>query len=184
MDYMYNGKTNIFQENLDNFFSLAQRLKILGLPQNDEGYSEGNSDDFTEEEGTNTEQEEEYAVEYKGKTINNKMNAINDDYSDFIKNENSRNIIDKADSCINGNQKEIDREVDKHIETSNDGNMKCTFCGKVDNANGKSKLSTRKTNMRCHVESHLEGISYQCQFCEVTFKSRNSLSNHKTRFHK
>ena len=98
--------------------------------------------------------------------------------------ENSRNIIDKADSCINGNQKEIDREVDKHIETSNDGNMKCTFCGKVDNVNGKSKPSTRRTNMRCHVESHLEGISYQCQFCEMTFTSRKACSMHKSRKHK
>ena len=35
LDYMYNGETNIFQENLDHFLFLAQRLKILGLLQND-----------------------------------------------------------------------------------------------------------------------------------------------------
>ena len=182
LDYMYNGETNIFQENLDNFLSLAQRLKILGLPQNDKR----NSPDNTAEEVTKTEQEEECAEEYNDKTINNKMNAIKDENSGFIKNRNTKNI-DNADSCIingYGYQHEIDREVDKHIEISNDGNMKCTFCGKVDNANGKSKPSTRKTNMRCHVETHLDGISYQCQFCEVTFKSRSSYSNHKTRFHK
>ena len=35
LDYMYYGKAYIFQENLDNFLSIAQRLKILGLLQND-----------------------------------------------------------------------------------------------------------------------------------------------------
>ena len=32
LEYMYNGKANILQENLDNFLSLAKRLKLLGLP--------------------------------------------------------------------------------------------------------------------------------------------------------
>ena len=36
LDYMYNGKANILQEKLDSFLSLAQRLKILGLLQNDD----------------------------------------------------------------------------------------------------------------------------------------------------
>ena len=31
LDYMYIGEANIFQDNLDSFLSLAQRLKILGL---------------------------------------------------------------------------------------------------------------------------------------------------------
>ena len=38
LDYMYNGEANIFQENLDNFLSIAQRLKILGLLQNNGDY--------------------------------------------------------------------------------------------------------------------------------------------------
>ena len=33
LDYMYIGEANIYQENLDNFLSLAQRLKLLGLLQ-------------------------------------------------------------------------------------------------------------------------------------------------------
>ena len=33
LDYMYKGEANIFQENLDNFLSVAQRLQILGAIQ-------------------------------------------------------------------------------------------------------------------------------------------------------
>ena len=36
LDYMYNGETNIFQECLDKFLSIAQRFKIMGLLQNKE----------------------------------------------------------------------------------------------------------------------------------------------------
>ena len=55
LDYMYYGKAYIFQENLDNFLSIAQRLKILGLLQND------NNDpkkDLKVEQQTNAEYEE------------------------------------------------------------------------------------------------------------------------------
>ena len=55
LDYMYNGEANIFQENLDNFLSLAQRLKILGLLQNDQGDPH---EDFTPDQVTKTDQEE------------------------------------------------------------------------------------------------------------------------------
>ena len=52
---MYNGEANIFQENLDNFLSLAKRLKILGLLQNDQGDPH---EDFTPDQVTKTDQEE------------------------------------------------------------------------------------------------------------------------------
>ena len=81
---------------------------------------------------------------------------------------------------VNGDQQEIDRKVDEHIETCEDGNFKCSFCGKVDNG----KRTGGKYNMRSHVETHLEGISYQCQFCDMTFRSRNACGLHKSRKHK
>ena len=34
LDYMYNGEVHIFQEDLDRFLSIAQRLKLEGLLEN------------------------------------------------------------------------------------------------------------------------------------------------------
>ena len=83
--------------------------------------------------------------------------------------------------CLNSNsQQEIDRKVDEYIESCQDGNLRCSFCGKVDNC----KRTSGKQNMRSHVETHLEGVSYQCQFCDMTFRSRNACSLHKSRKHK
>ena len=171
LDYMYNGEANIFQENLDSFLSLAQRLKILGLLQNDRDDSQ---EDFTADQ-VNKSDQEETAEEYNDKFFNKKTNG-----SDCVKNKKPKNV-DKAISLINGDQQEIDRKVDKHIETCSDGSLKCLLCGKqLDNG----KRSNGRQNMRSHVETHLEGISYQCQFCEMTFSSRNTHSKHKSRFHK
>ena len=164
LDYMYIGEANIYQESLDNFLSLAERLKILGLLQNDKSDS---LEDFTEEQVTKTNPEET-AQEFIGKSINSKPNF----------NRNPRNI-NRAVSCINGNQEEIDRQVDEHIETYTDGSHKCLLCGKLDIGKG-----LKRQNMRGHVETHLEGISYQCQFCEKTFRSRNAYGTHKSRNHK
>ena len=165
LDYMYIGEANIYQENLDNFLSLAQRLKLLGLLQNVQGDSL--VEEFTEEQVTKTDQEET-AEAYNVKSINS-----------IFKDRKSR-YIDRVVSCINGNQQEIDRQVDEHIETYSDGSHKCLLCGKLDIGKG----SNGKQNMRGHVETHLEGISYQCQFCEKTFRSRNAYGTHKSRNHK
>ena len=51
----------------------------------------------------------------------------------------------------------------------------CSLCGK----------EAKRTNMKNHIEAnHLEGISVPCNQCEKTFRSRNSLSTHKSAFHK
>ena len=34
------------------------------------------------------------------------------------------------------------------------------------------------------IETHFEGLSFPCQVCGKTFRSRNALQIHNTRFHK
>ena len=51
----------------------------------------------------------------------------------------------------------------------------CNVCGKE----GQS------VNMQHHIESnHMEGISLPCNLCEKTYRSRNSLQNHKRDSHR
>ena len=44
MDYIYNGEVQIFQENLDRFLNVAQRLKLEGLMGNDEGFQNNSNE--------------------------------------------------------------------------------------------------------------------------------------------
>ena len=59
--------------------------------------------------------------------------------------------------------------------TSCEVGWKCNSCGKT---------ATTKPNMKVHVEIHMEGLSFPCQLCSQSFRSRNQLNNHKTSVHK
>ena len=165
MDYIYNGEANIFQENLDNFLSIAQRLKISGLLQSDLAHeSKPDNLDWTEE-----------FMDYTESKSNKKENLCKDSSRKTLTDRNQRNIDEGIVSLVNGDQEEIDKAVDEHIESFSDGNLKCSICG---------KLAKTRQNIRAHVETHLEGISYPCPSCEKTFRSRNAVALHKSRFHK
>ena len=64
----------------------------------------------------------------------------------------------------------------KYIVKGEDGLFSCGFCGRV----GDKHLS----HIRNHVETHMEGLSFPCHSCGETFKSRNSLSSHKSKYHR
>jgi len=52
----------------------------------------------------------------------------------------------------------------------------CNECGKI---------SKYITNMKGHIEAnHVQGLKFNCLYCEKVFKSRGSLRNHVSNFHK
>ena len=72
--------------------------------------------------------------------------------------------------------KEIDQKLSEHIVKGEEGVYSCGYCGKQGDRN--------VFHMRNHVETHMEGLSFPCQSCEKTFRSRNSLSVHNVRYHR
>ena len=70
---------------------------------------------------------------------------------------------------------ELDRRVEDLIEEE-DGVMKCKVCGKTSSA---STTFHMKYNLKKHVETHIEGLSFDCHLCNKTFRSRESLRVHK-----
>ena len=56
-----------------------------------------------------------------------------------------------------------------------DGVWTCNECGKT--SNGKS------SDMRLHVETHLDGLCYSCNLCHKEFRSKNSFKFHKNHYH-
>ena len=55
---------------------------------------------------------------------------------------------------------------------------RCTVCGK------ESKGPHSKTNLRGHIELHMEGLSYTCKECGKISRSSRALGMHVTRKHK
>merc|ERR1712126_627767 len=71
-------------------------------------------------------------------------------------------------------------QLNQYIEECSDGSLRCTLCGKT---SGHDKgLKPKRGNMQNHIETHLDGTSYDCSICQKVFRSKNSLSNHKSVF--
>ena len=70
----------------------------------------------------------------------------------------------------------IEQKISEYLGKSFNGDYKCNLCGKTAGKN--------ISHMKNHIETHLEGISFSCSVCGKQFRSRNSLSKHKTVYHK
>jgi len=70
-------------------------------------------------------------------------------------------------------------EIDQHIETlfqkQSDGGYHCLSC---------SYTSIKKSNIKKHVETHIETPGYQCTFCFKQCKTKNSLHAHTSVYHR
>ena len=178
LDYMYNGETNIFQECLDKFLSIAQRFKITGLLQNEED----NDDSHKTQSKYETNQEETlYESVSKADALNESFEFMNNHVAETptkrpVTRNSNRSISLNADDVNNINQ-----QADGLIETLPDGSLKCTICGKL---HSKGSQGRRKHDMRSHAETHLDGLSFDCQLCGKTFRSRNSFKKHQSVYHK
>ena len=74
------------------------------------------------------------------------------------------------------NIEELDQTLNEMIERVDGGSgryqtqRRCIPCGKI---------SRDITDARKHAEVHIEGLSFPCQHCKKTYRSRNSYSHHK-----
>ena len=159
MDYIYNGEVQLYQEKLDNFLSIAQRLKLEGLIGNNDG-------DFQPENFDNKiiDKDEDIAEDthYDNyKTISNKPH-----HNSKPPRQRQIESVDKVMVPISAEVvSEVENAVSQHIEKIDAGMWKCNLCGKT---------AAKSQNLKNHIETHLEGLSFPCQLCGKTFRSRRS----------
>ena len=93
----------------------------------------------------------------------------------IVRKTNENNIV-----ALSINQEGIDNvneKLNENMEKCEDGSYRCRICGKM------SGLKNPAQNMRNHIETHMEGLSFTCPICQKSFRSRNSLSKHKSVYH-
>ena len=160
IDYIYHGEVQIYQEDLDRFLNVAQRLKLDGLltPQSNQDTHEALNQNFEEdtENDTNLSFEAKLPTE---KIVNRQINE---------------NVSIPEDSSM----EDVKMKVLEYLEKVEGGNSRCKFCGII--KRGKQPIQ----DMKKHIETHLVGISYSCQICWKQFRSSNSLSSHQSIFHR
>ena len=171
LDYIYLGEAQIFQDKLNRFLKVAEKLKLEGLlgHRQEEGelkYSDSGSEQLVFDESF----------------IETKKDFDNTDTRSLQKKpmigDPPKKVVKTFDIVAPpADYGDLDSKIREYGQTV-DGGRICNVCDKlVPGKNG--------TNFRNHVErNHMEGLSFDCPHCGKTFRSRGALNNHKSRFHK
>ena len=157
IEYIYNGEIQIYQEQLDQFLSMAQRFQLEGLIQGKEVNIGG------EDENINDGEEE---FERKAFKENEKMNLL----LHKPKSMKPQKIF-AVESFNAENLEELDKDINSMFERVGaiGSKRRCLQCGKI---------SSNSTHAREHAETHIDGLSFPCQYCDKTLKSRHGIRNH------
>ena len=158
MDYIYEGEVKLFQEQLDSFLSTAQKLMIAGLlSKNDQNENlSNNSENF---DGIKLRDEFDYG---EAQTFPSEV--------DKEKLKPQKTLAKVALS--NHDPQEVSQKIKDNL-IKEDGFFKCAICGK------SSKLMH---NVKNHIATHIDGLSFECSSCNNTFKTSESLRFHKRKF--
>ena len=171
VDFLYCGEANVYQENLDSFLVIAEELQLKGLM----GKSEGKLD---QEVFPTTDPVNPTKVTTKNR--NEKIERTNDVHPPRIDpSTRERTVAIKGD--ISEDLSQLDEQIKSMMEMSQNlvssGKYKAHTC----KACGKEGM---RNDIRKHIEAnHLEGLSFPCNLCEKSCRSRNALWMHKHKNH-
>ena len=160
LDYIYDGELKIFQEDLDNFLAIAQRFKLKGLL----GDAKSLKPKVASPE-----------ITLPSQTIKHEPMGLSETNSHLSEVAKSK-FDGQRLSLSEDDKRHLDERINQLLEKGEDGKFQCTLC---------EKFFKTKKQCQYHIEArHLEGILLPCHLCEKTFRSGNSLANHKTKLHK
>jgi len=175
VDFLYYGEANVYQENIDAFLAIAEELNLKGLT----GNSSTKEDDKPPPVMPEIGKRRLVSKNSKPKTENNKSDEEEETHhSDYAgETETAVAVPSYSVSRVDiSDMQELDERINSMMRKSENfcrgGSRKadiCTVCGKE----GPGQ------NIKDHIEAnHLEGVSIPCNYCEKTFRSRNSLRGH------
>ena len=174
VDFLYCGEANVHQQNLDSFLAIAEELQLKGLMGKADKDKEVQDETF-----------EVTAAPKKVKTVHKTESSffepVGPSQSLFGELDTVGGEVALTSHFLSGDLQELDEKCISMMEKTSGKNARgqplyrCKVCGKEE-INGAIKS---------HIETnHLEGVSIPCNFCEKTFRSRNSLAKHTNQNHK
>ena len=181
LQFIYAGEATVKSENLERLVEIGNELKVIGLME-DEVYNNENMENnevVKKPKKAKTAQVTKLSEKNTDILENQKINELktkvkqNKDIESFA--ENSTDFTDiKAEENT-----ELETEINKRLTKRKDEDNKtvhvCTVC---------DKEGSKKQKIRQHIETHLEGFSHKCHFCDVVKHTRGSLAFHEWQYHK
>ena len=167
LEYIYQGEVNLYEEQVESFLESAQGLEIeglLGSENKDVDQGKHQSDETVKFEPFNETVLDESSI---------KMDA-NVGSSPKRQSRAARKDVEKVDvAFMTSNEVEEKR---KELYKNDNGIWKCLACDYMSS-------SLKSSQIRLHVETHLDGLCYNCEICNKEFRSRHMIYQHKKKFH-
>ena len=159
LDYVYHGEVKIFQEDLNSFLNIADRLKLQGL------ISTGDQSEEIKEDNV-------LAQEVKIDATDTNMDKPNNSESALVSSQKTKIVVNTDEFK---NVEELDEKILQHLERDVGKKWKCTIC---------NQIMREKTSAKEHVEIHFEGLQFPCSYCNAMLRSRQTFRKHVLRRHK
>ena len=189
LDFMYLGVANIYHDDLDQFLALAEELQLNGLTRNSEDIEEHDSMQQTQPtsevpsmkktkfkiDESNTS-EQNIKIEHESDSFYSQEITVNQTAVLMTTESTENKVFSKQ-----GRSEDLVATIWSMI--SRNGNiLTCTVCDKTFD---KTLNKSANMHMKNHVESlHVDGVTYECNKCDKTFRSKNALHKHTFRHHK
>lgn len=181
IEYIYNGKVKVREDEVDSFIFIAQKLKIKGLMtdvetehKHEKTIVTSDKIDYREEHSNSVKTIEQSEIIIKSDTVKIKNESKPKLPKGNISKQNKNTSIYKSLNSAEAKDFSLGQEfrfkiLNEMIMKNKDNTWGCMQCGK--------KCNTRSA-INSHVEFHIEGQSYECGMCFKKFKTSSSLSGH------
>ena len=172
LDYIYNGEVQVEDIKLERFLFVAKILKLEGLLECEGLNVEETIDKIPLTLSPSKPNEDEEISQQTGcrRRYESKSLYISSTESEFPNILNEYETANKSLQVIESDINEVEEKIAERRERLEDGSYRCQTCGRL--------MKTRQDIGR-HIETHLEGLSFQCSLCEKTFRYYKNNQNPK-----
>ena len=164
IDFIYSGEASIFQEQLESFLALAEELELNGLTGSSEEAPLEKPNFSKKPEKSSNQDQQRINLNNTQKGVISKVKHEGNPYDGLlmpIKQQSKQTVhIDPATQAA----------IESMIERRGDG-FACNQCE-------YTSKKGHKDHMREHVEKHIEGLEYPCNYCNKVLRSSNALRSH------
>ena len=169
LEYIYQGEVNLYEEQLESFLESAKGLEIEGLlgihkEENVDGEKHQNDEIDQYEPFKGEPATDGNLIKMEDNVGMNPRRQISAAQADVIKFD----VAFLTSEEVEEKRKELYQKIDE--------GWRCLVCDYI-------STSMKSSQIRCHVETHFDGLSYTCNICSKEFKSRNLVYHHKKKNH-
>jgi len=174
IDFLYDGQVNVAQNDLDDFFTVANEVKLMGLETNNEASKQQIIKEEPYLKSNNLNKGVDRSSNYSSQSKN--IEKITDVVQDNVETDETidNDIICEEEMFDTSTTSDLEYQIDNILDKKGGNEWNCKVCGKSFN---------KRYNARTHCERHLSS-EHTCLLCTKNFRTKHDLKVHSYKIHK